>query len=362
MNFLISPFLGKWMAGMIDRGGHVARWIVGCGVLWGSVVASDEFVGKPVVVVTAGDGQTISRALASLPPAGGCVELGAGLFVIRSPIVIDRDGVELRGAGPSTVLWLADKANCPMLIVGSAATPTSQVVRDVVVRDLVLDGNRLAQDFECYGGDCNERGLALLRNNGLTIRGAERIHIERVVTRWARSGGIVLEKECRDIRIRDLESHDNEFDGLAAYETSASVFTRLTLHHNRCAGVSLDWRFDGNVISESMLADNGSQGIFMRDADGNRLERLTIHANGAQGIFMAETPELTDTATHDNVMVGLTISANGAQGIRINDASCTGNRLISSHVTGNRQGDISLAAPDVLWVSALAEAYLAVSP
>jgi len=298
---------------------------------------------RPVVHLAAGDDRAISAAIASLPESGGVVELGAGSFLINQPIVIDRDGIELRGRGPDTLLFLAARANCPVVVVGSSSTPTHRMVRHISVRELVIDGNREEQTVECYGGPCDERNLSLLRNNGITIRGAEDILIENVVTRRTRSGGVVLEKTCRRVRIIGLESCDNEFDGLAAYETEDSSFTRLNLHHNQSAGFSFDWRFNRNYIADASAVDNGSQGIFMRDSIGNTFERMILRSNGEQGIFMAETRTIPGTACRYNKFRMVTITANKAHGIRINDASCTVNALERCLVTGNGGEDISLA-------------------
>jgi len=298
---------------------------------------------RPVVLLDGGDDVAIMAAIGKLPSGGGVVDLGLGTFTINHPIVIDRDGIELRGQGNSTVLMLGAKANCPVLIIGSARTPTHRLVRQIVVQDLLIDGNREEQQFECYGGNCDDAKGTVIRNNAITIRGAEHIGIKNVVTRRARSGGVVLEKYCRQIRIEGLESYDNEFDGLAGYETEDSHFTGLNLHHNRSAGFSFDWRFNRNVIADTTASDNGSQGIFMRDSIGNTFERVILRANGEQGIFMAETRSIPGTACRYNRFLSVTITDNKAHGIRINDASCTVNTLDNCIVTGNGTEDISLA-------------------
>jgi parallel beta-helix repeat protein len=300
-------------------------------------------IGRSEPITPAQGEQAIAAALAALPATGGVVELDKGTFTLTRPIVIDRDGVELKGQGAETLLWLAPRANCPMIVVGRVATPPDRIVHRITVRNLTLDGNRAEQEFECYGGPCDERHLTALRNNAITVRGAEDILIQDVVTRRARSGGIVLEKYCRRVRINRLEAYDNEFDGVAAYETEDCEFTRLNLHHNRSAGFSFDWRFNENRITDTTASDNGSQGIFMRDSLNNVFERLTLNNNGEQGIFVAETRTLPGTACRYNVFRELTVTGNRTQGIRINDASCNPNTLEDSLVSGNRLEDISLA-------------------
>jgi hypothetical protein len=308
------------------------------------LLPADEGGGRAdaAVPVAAGE-EGIQAALAALPENGGVITLGAGTFTVTKPIVIDRDGVELRGQGPDTLLLLAPRANCPVIVIGRLGTPPDRIVRRIVVKNLAIDGNRTQQDFECYGGPCDEQNLTALRNNGITIRGAEDIVVEDVITRRARSGGVVLEKHCRRVRISRLEAYENEFDGVAAYETEDSEFILLKLHHNRSAGFSFDWRFNRNRVTDTVATANGSQGIFMRDSIGNIFERLIITGNGEQGIFMAETRTLPGTACRYNRFRSLVITGNKTQGIRINDASCNPNTLEDSLVQDNRLEDLSLA-------------------
>lgn len=321
--------------------GWLFVWCAGLVLLPGRSVAG-------VQIDAAAGEQAIHAAFAALPPEGGVVELGPGTFTITRPIILDRDGVELRGQGRETLLQLAAHANCPVMLVGSIHTPVERVVRRITVRQLAIDGNRQEQDFECYGGPCDERNLTALRNNGITIRGAEDILVEDVLTRRARSGGVVLEKDCSRVRLNRLESSDNEFDGVAAYESEDCEFTHLNLHHNRSAGFSFDWRFVRNRIADCIASDNGSQGIFMRDSRWNTFERVTLQRNGGQGVFMAETTELPGTACRHNRFIQAVITENRAQGLRINDGSCESNQLEDSLVQDNRLEDISLAVPGLL--------------
>lgn len=306
---------------------------------------------RPAVYLSRGSGADIARAIASLPPEGGSVVLGQSEFSINQPVVLDRDGVELRGTGPETILKLAAEANCSVVIVGSVSTPVHRIVKDVSVRHLTIDGNRESQAWECCGGPCDTGGQTVIRNNGITIRGAEDVCIENVVTRRARSGGVVLEKHCRRVFIHELESHDNHFDGLAAYETEHCTFTRLHLHHNQSAALSFDWKFNRNYIGDARLENNGSQGVFMRDAVENQFRNLTIQNNGQQGIFVAQSDSVPGTACTGNSFANLTVTSNKGHGLRINDATCTGNVVSGSRFSNNSQGDISQTSDNLLAVS-----------
>ena len=121
-------------------------------------VPLDPHSARPSVYLAQGDGAAISQAILSLPPEGGSVVLGGFRFLVRQPIVIDRDGVELRGTGPMTTLKLADDANCSVVIVGSVSTPIPRIVKDVSVRHLTIDGNREAQAWECCADPATPAG------------------------------------------------------------------------------------------------------------------------------------------------------------------------------------------------------------
>lgn len=291
--------------------------------------------------VPLGTGHDIARAIASLPPEGGRILLDPGTYLIHQPLVLDRNDVEVSGDQESTILLLANDADCPLVVIGPMETPPTRKVSGIALRKLILDGNRLHQVNECNGGACDNGGISHIRNNALTIRSAEEIRVERVTTRSARSGGIVLEKNSRRIHISDLTSHDNHFDGFAAYETEESFFTRLYLHGNAAAGISIDLRFDRNIISHARLENNGSQGIFMRDSNFNNFNHLTVTGNGAQGIFIAQANDLHNTPCTGNIFSGLEVSGSGGAGLRINDASCIANVIANSTFTLNKEGGVS---------------------
>ncbi len=303
---------------------------------------------KEIIHVGSGDGALIQEALRALPEKGGRVVLSAGTYLINVPIVMDRNDQELVGDQERTVLLLAPRANIPLLVIGSMDTPVKHRVSGVQVRKLTLDGNRQQQDSECNGGPCDAGGLSFIRNNALTIRGAEDTRIEHVTARRARSGGVVLEKVCRRIHISDFTSLDNHFDGFAAYETEESFFTRMFLHENRSAGISADIRFNRNIISHTRLENNGSQGIFMRDSNFNNFSRLTINKSGAQGVFIAQADDAVNTPCTGNLFSDISVSFSKGVGFRVNDVSCVANMLANSHFTANAEGAVSEAAEKLL--------------
>ena len=307
-----------------------------------------SLAGQHEIVVEGRDLAAIMDAVQALPEQGGVVFLPEGLYLLKAPIVLDRDHVTLRGAGPKTVLMTMDGTDCPVVVMGSTETPVHRVVRHLVVSDLTLDGNRMVQKEECWTGKCDEGGKTYIRNNCLTVRGVEDSRISRVKATRGRSGGLVTEKVVRRLVVENFEAWDNHFDGLACYETEESLFTGLHLHHNQYAAISLDIHFHKNAIVNSLLEHNGHQGIFMRESSSNVFQNLVIRYNGGQGIFVAQVDDDASKPCRDNIFSGIRAEHMGGPAFRVNDASCTGNILTNSVFMDNPLGDVSEVVPGLV--------------
>lgn len=220
---------------------------------------------------------------------------------------------------------------------------TARRVRNIIVSGFTLDGNRKNHDpkKECGEKSC-DGDTDSVRNNGITIRGASNIRIENVVAHSTISGGMVTEKYCDHLFVRNFESYDNYFDGLAGYETEQSKFEGLYLHNNRGAGISIDINFSHNIIRDSRLHDNGDVGIFARSLKGNFFVRLDIQRSGNHGVFLADDGRPHSCAEH-NVFISVTINGSKGAGIRMNN-HCLGNLVAKdSNLCGNRDGAVSEA-------------------
>lgn len=311
---------------------------------------------EPVVVhlqagVTGGEIQT---ALNSLPAAGGEVILPPETIVLRQPLVLDRDFQTLRGSGPATVLRLADNANCPVIIMGQPVNQPDKIITNLRVADMFIDGNRKNQQRELWreSGEGSE-----IRNNGITVQAVADSTVENVICARNRSGGLVTTLGVRGLAVRNFEAFDNEFDGLACYLTTNSVFTDLRLHDNPGAGISLDLAFSGNVISNAMLTAN-DLGIFMRDSRENQFHNIVIRNSRHHGVFMAHSEMQTATGWGPaprtecarNAFTNLIAINCGGAAFRVNNTTCTNNVIIRPKFEGNLKGGLSSEAPGLVTV------------
>ena len=182
-----------------------------------------------------------------------------------------------------------DGANCPVIILGEPVNHPQTTVRFLRVSDLFIDGNRMHQQRELWrlSGEGSQ-----IRNNGITVQDVSDSTVEHVTAARCRSGGLVTTLDVRRLTVRGLDAFDNQFDGLACYHTTDSLFTELYLHDNPGAGISLDLAFNHNVISNAVLVAN-DLGIFMRASRDNQFQDVSIRNSHHYGVFMAHVDQLT---------------------------------------------------------------------
>lgn len=284
----------------------------------------------------------IQKTINQLPQRGGEVLLPAGRYTCNAPIVIDRNNISLRGVGGGTLLRLADGANAPVIIMGQASAIPDSKRSNISVSDLIIDGNRANQTGECMGGPCSQEFP--LRNNGISIRHCHDCRVERVTVHSAASGGLVTELQSRRLTIRDFTSFNNEFDGLAGYETEDSIFTGIHLYDNVAAGFSFDIKFNNNLFNDIVINNSGSVGIFMRDSFDNLFSNMQINNSKQHGIFLAQVDDETDTPASGQTFSSVTISRSGGYGLLVNDPSCTNTVLAGAQLISNASGCVGEAA------------------
>ena len=305
--------------------------------------------GMPVSPSAGGEG--IQAALDALP-AGGEVVLSAGEYLVRQPVILRKDRQTLRGCGVSTVLYLADGANCPVVVLGSPFSSAKTPVKDVRLADLYIDGNRKNQQKEVWRSAADGAGVY---NNGVDVWAVNGAKVEQVVCCRCRSGGMVTIAATRHLTVRDFTSFDNQFDGLACYFTEDSDFSRLNLHDNLSAGISLDLNFNHNMIHDSVLTGN-DLGVFMRQSCNNVFQGLTIQKSRHHGVFMAQTYVGTPAGLRPcpgsecagNTFDNMVIAHCGGKGFLVNDATCTNNVICGGQFTDDAQGGLAQAAPNLV--------------
>ena len=339
--------------------GAVARNTAVIGLLFFMALfpAVSQGFSRDLVIISLRSGATdvqIQQALDALPKSGGEVILPPETISIRQPVVLRRDNQTLRGSGTATILRLADNANCPVLIMGEPVNQPKRTVSHLRIADLFIDGNRRKQQRELWRLAGEGSGI---RNNGITVQGVSDSTMENVTCAACRSGGLVTTLGVKRLTVRGLTAFDNQFDGLACYHTTHSVFSDLYLHDNPGAGISLDLAFDHNVISNAVLTAN-DLGIFMRASRDNQFHNVTIHNSHHFGVFMAHAEQFTagvvrpapESECTQNAFTNLIAKNCGSAAFRVNNSTCVNNVIIRPRFDGNLKGGLSLAQPNLVTV------------
>jgi len=277
--------------------------------------------------------------------ASGQVVLSRGTYLILQPIILRDNGQTLRGAGPETILFLADNASCPVIIVGVPMDKAKEPTHGLHLSGLLVDGNRARQQKEIWRFLPDGNGI---RNNGVVVWDVDGATIEHVTCCRCRSGGLVSTEGTRRLTVRDYTAYDNQFDGLACYQTQDSHFNRLNLHDNLAAGISLDVEFNHNIIDDAILTDN-DLGIFMRQSRDNVFAGVKIRHSRHDGVFMAQAGMATSagwrlfpgTECTGNKFNNLHVIDCGGRAFRVNNDSCTNNIINGGQFLDNAQGGLS---------------------
>lgn len=254
----------------------------------------------------------IKQLLKNSPLEGGVIILPNTTINITSPIIISKSNITLVG-GTNTIFLLASNMNCPVIIIGVQGEPT---ITNVILINIQVNGNRNNQSKEFWK---NSKLGYPIYNNGIIIQNAKDIFINDVVVYGCSSGGLVSTFNVSELVISNFVSFNNQFDGLACYQTTNSIFLNLLIFNNLAAGMSFDMNFDENIFYNVLLISN-TIGIFIRDSHDNIFNDIRMISNARFDIFMASVNNQTNTGCINN---DFTIKSNGE--IRNKDPLCVNN-------------------------------------
>ena len=179
---------------------------------------------------------------------------------------------------------------------------TAEGVDDVVVEDLVLDGNR--KENEHINGNFS---------GGLFIQNCNRWRFRNVTSQNYNGDGFSFQV-CDDIRFLDCKAINNADLGFHTGSGSQrSVFQKCTARGNS-QGIYFCWSVSDGLAEDCILAGNSRYGVSIghRDTD-NIIKSCTIEHNGQVGIlFRKEANEFRSGSR--NKIENCIISDNGSNG------------------------------------------------
>jgi nitrous oxidase accessory protein NosD len=284
-------------------------------------------------VENSGDLAVAAGVLATPAPRGAerlVVRMAPGNYVLKQTLRILRSNVALLG-GPGVRFHLADGADQPAIAVGSQSeTPTeSERIERIRLSGFEVDGNRREQTCEL------SRRRPWIRNNGIDVRMAKDLRIEKVRVAGCRSGGLVISWKCSKVRVKDSEFADNFFDGVAYYDSERIETAGCAMRRNGGAGVSADNHFAKSKFVDCEIADNRDVGVFMRASRRIVFDRCEIARCRSWGVFLAHND--SGAGVHDVGFRRCRFLANNG-GIRmasVNDWQSSGTEIVDCLFQGN---------------------------
>ena len=238
------------------------------------------------------------------------ISFDGGSLQITSPILITNSNTTIRGN--NTSLLLKSNSNCPIIIIGN---PYGRPLTNIEVCNLTLHGNRREQSTELW----KILPCGIINNNGIIVQNARDIFVHDINIEGCRSGGLITTFHVSHLIVSNMSSFNNEFDGIACYETKDSIFVNLILYDNRAAGISLDDHFNSNRFRDIYIKNN-EVGIFMRNSCSNMFSNINIE-NCHLKMFISHVDKDMKTGCTDNIFEK--VVGNGK--FIINEETCNNN-------------------------------------
>jgi hypothetical protein len=236
-------------------------------------------------------------------PAGGIMlrsKTGPGDWqydVLRATITTIEGNVIFLDRQTKENFWLEKKATAATIF----PILTAENVDDVVIEDIILDGNR--EENEHINGNFS---------GGVFIQNCNRWQFKNVTSRNYNGDGFSFQV-CDDIRFVNCKAINNADLGFHTGSGSQRSVFQKCLSTGNSQGIYFCWSVSDGLAEDCVLDRNSSYGISIghRDTD-NIIRRCTIEHNGQVGIlFRNEESEFRSGSR--NRIVNCIIRDNGSK-------------------------------------------------
>lgn len=226
----------------------------------------------------------IIMALQSLSElGGGTLTLSEGVFVIDAPIRLISNMI-LQGQGENTVIKLADGLNSDIKMI------TGDGVSNVIVRDLVVDGNKTKQAsgeqlgiFFTNSSNITVENVTVknCRNQGLTFGVNTDSCVGNKIKSFNNNYGVVLTSSAA---IMNSFIYSNT-DGILAPSSNNVSIAYNFIYQNSRMGV---WVESGEKVSivGNKCYNNGWDGFDLRILSNSAVQNNEIYLNGRSGAVL----------------------------------------------------------------------------
>jgi large repetitive protein len=267
--------------------------------------------------VTVHCGQTITQNTTLASDLTNCTN--NGIIIGADDITLDLNGHTIDGDGAAAAKGCGIGTYCDAGVVNTESHHGHALNRPG--HDGVTIENGTIQEFTnngvyALGVRGNRlRDLALSNNlfHGVTWGQTEESQIHNISATGSFAGAIL--GEDRDVLIEDSTFSDNEFPGIALFDSSQITIARNILSGNH-SGIELN-------DSDSNRKIHGS--------NNNRIEENSISGDGFVGLFLDHSDDNTVTGNH--------IFENANAAIVVGNANTITQNLVTDAVGGDQEGD-----------------------
>jgi hypothetical protein len=162
-------------------------------------------------------------------------------------------------------------------------------------------------------------------------------NVERVAFMGAVDNVTIRNLEIRRYHTADylaaIEIDDPSFEGNNKPKGDYWVLDNLFVHHNRSHGINLG---NHTTVTNSVISDNGVQGIGGREFVGGLIEGNTITGNATRNAFSGHGGGIKNSLAHGLVIRGNVVSGNEVVGIWC-DSGCTDWTVENNTITNHRR-------------------------
>lgn len=229
-----------------------------CRTLWPPLAPQG---GDGCCTVVVRPGEDVQAAIDSLPEAGGCVCLKAGIHPLPRPLSIRRARVSLHAEAPGAAV-LSRGAEAPLLVIGTDTGQQGPPVSDIAVCGIVFQLGSIGERASVDGlvrVEPSARRVTIShcrflvqdfggRSAGVRVRGADVTIESSIVERL--SLGVIAEDEAADLVVRDCafvaepsdDRGDRGFAGLPSFDSGLAAVAvgacagRLSVTGNAISG------------------------------------------------------------------------------------------------------------------------------
>ncbi|MEM7797584.1 MAG: glycosyl hydrolase family 28-related protein [Chloroflexota bacterium] len=248
------------------------------------------------------DTQVFLDAVETIRFTGGTIYVPTGRYIISRPIVLREGSISIIGEGMgATTLQLRDDLD--RYVVGLIRTKGNQINKNIMIRDLTLDGNRENQDPEMtehigfYSGvtpdaSYEDEDLGCYRVEVKNFAGygfdphevTTRLHLVDCTAHNNKLDGFTIDANI-NVFIRGCISFNNDRHGFnIVTNTKHSIFNGNIIYNNKANGIMVQNGSSYNLFVNNSVFRNKGDGISVRGVPHNIIQNNYVYENDRYGI------------------------------------------------------------------------------